>query len=390
MFFFPSIAKADVAPNSVFKVALFPYIPDSANDKYQELLSRIEREFESKNPNIDLVLRPLNPVDDDFYDFTTLQQWLRDSPSTNGYHLIEIDALLLDNLVQAKLIKKWKNATNIDDWHPSGLSAVTINDHLYGIPHLLCGHFIFSRYDSVVQARSADELIAALDTINPDIPNLAGDLNGSWNLPSLYLDSWADTHGPDDVDSAISPNLDDTAMKSFKAISQQCKVGNINPCFDEYRDPDLGAQVFVDGQVDAFLGYSERLNYIFKNGVIPEVKLTSAPLGLATQPLLFVDAFVLRQDCDQQCNKAAKKFVDYINAPETHEWVLMSQDAKEKAVPRYLLPATYSAFKTPSLQQDPYYQALELEIKPGVAYPHAGLPEVRKAMRDHLLQELLK
>ncbi|QSJ18996.1 hypothetical protein JYQ62_09780 [Nostoc sp. UHCC 0702] len=151
----------------------------------------------------------------------------------------------------------------------------------------------------------------------------------------------------------------------------------------------MSAKNFADGKVDAFFGYSERLNFILKQGTSTrDVKIASAPIGEGKHPILFVDAFVLRQDCEKACQKAAAQFVKYINAPQTHEWILMSQDAGKKAIPRYLLPATLSAFETPKVKLDPYYKILKSETKNGLSYPSSGFPEIRGQMRDNIVQEL--
>ncbi|XWK85702.1 MAG: hypothetical protein U7127_15900 [Phormidium sp.] len=42
-FSFPNPAFNQTPPQTTLKVALFPYIPDSAQDKYQALLARIEK-----------------------------------------------------------------------------------------------------------------------------------------------------------------------------------------------------------------------------------------------------------------------------------------------------------------------------------------------------------
>ncbi|MDM3846676.1 MAG: extracellular solute-binding protein [Aphanizomenon gracile PMC638.10] len=385
----PNIAYAQTIPSTTLKVALFPYIPDSAQDQYQALLTRIESEFETQNPSIDLVLKPLNPDEEGFYNLDTLKQWLSNSTNEqNGYHLVEIDTLLLGDLVKANVAKAWNNPENTKDWYPAGLNAVTINGNIYGIPHLLCGHFIFSRNDQVVKTKSVDKILTILQSITPDIPNLAGDLTGSWNLPALYLDAWADTYGTKEIDSALSPNLDKLVIKSFKKFANNCQVGDANPCFDKYGDVDSGAEAFINNQVDAFFGYSERLSYIFKNGINPDVKLASLPLSEGSNPVLFVDALVLRQDCNQTCQNAANKFAAYLDNPNTQEWILSSKDAGVNGIPRYLIPATYSAFKTDSLHKDSYYKTLEKVIKNAVPYPNSGFPEVRKTLKQLILKEL--
>ncbi|BAY46336.1 thiaminase-1 [Scytonema sp. HK-05] len=386
---FPNNGKAQKSlSKNILRVALYPYIPDAANDKYRELLQRIETEFEGKNPDIDLVLKPIK--DDGFYELDTLKTWLTESPSNNGYHLVEIDTLLLGDLVELNLIQAWNAPSTQSDWHPAGKRGVTLNNQVYGIPHWLCGNFIFSRDKSVVKAKSITELLPALDQVNPKTPNVAGNLTG-WDLPTLYLDAWADTYGLDEIASAISTsNPDKVVMQSFNKFSKECVTNGKNPCLDgTYNDANLSAKNFADGKVDTFFGYSERLNFILKEGVnTKDVKISSIPLGQRKNPILFVDAFVLRNDCNKACQEAAAKFVAYMNAPQTHEWILMSQDAGNQAIPRYLIPATLSAFQTPEVRQNSYYRVIESETKKGLPYPNSGFTKIREEMEKNILNEL--
>lgn len=233
-------------------------------------------------------------------------------------------------------------------------------------------------------------LLAALDSANPKIQNVSGVLVGSWNLPALYLDAWADTYGPQKVESAISTDLDKTVVQSFKLFSKECETEGKNPCLDgTFEDNDLSAKLFADGKADAFFGYSERLNFIIKQGVdTNKVKISSAPLGEGKRPLLFVDVFVLNKNYDAACQDIAGKFAAYMNTPQTHEWILMSLDAGSAATPRYLLPATISAYKAPKVRRDKYVKVLKTEIENGVAYPSSNFPVKRKEMRDKLLEQL--
>src|SRR5262245_38480576 len=98
------------------RVALFPYIPDALGDKYAALQTRIKREFEERC-QATLVLRPLDPADEGFYDLDTLTAWLnRDHPQ---YDLVEVDTSLLGELAATKLIAPWGKGIRETDWHPA-------------------------------------------------------------------------------------------------------------------------------------------------------------------------------------------------------------------------------------------------------------------------------
>jgi thiamine pyridinylase len=390
----PSYAKSQPQTTSskkLLRVALFPYIPDSLNDKYKAMLTRIEHEFEKENRLIDLELRPIDQSDD-FYDMSTLTNWLTSDHEHGGYDIVEVDTLLLGDLIASATISAWPKAPGAADWHPAARSVVTINKTIYGVPHWLCGHFIFTRNDRISRARSVRQLLSALDSANPNIPNLTGNLLGSWNLPALYLDAWADTNGPQRLESAITSSLDPNVMKWFSLFSKECVNGGKNPCIDgTFEDNDLSAKEFALSKSDAFIGYSERLNYLIQNGVDRKIiKISSAPLGEGKRPILFVDAFLLRKNCDSSCADAAARFASYMNSPKTLAWLLMSRDSKQKAVPRYLLPATLSAFAAPGVREDIHFNTLKREIAAAAGYPVNTFPGERKKMRDAILEQLKK
>jgi hypothetical protein len=62
------VAIRTTAQTVELKVALFPYLPSASNGSNAQLTARLEKEFEARNPDVDLILRPLDPVNDDFYD----------------------------------------------------------------------------------------------------------------------------------------------------------------------------------------------------------------------------------------------------------------------------------------------------------------------------------
>lgn len=381
------------SPKTPFRVALFPYIPDTVGDNFLSMLMRIEREFESQNPTVDLVLKPLDK-NDDFYDSATLTTWLTTAPAAGGYDMVEVDTVVLGDLIAANLVGTWGAPPGVSDWHPAGRDGVSANGNVYGVPHWLCGHFVFSRDRRVAKAKTAEKLIDALGKANPSVPNLAANLLGSWNMPALYLDAWADTHGTSGVGSAITPTLDSGVMRWFKQISKQRETGGKNPCIDGTFDDDANekaAQLFARGGSDTFLGYSERLNYMIRQGAdAKKIRLSSAPLGEGKHPVLFVDAFVVPRSCDAACQQIASRFAAYMNAPAAQEWIMMGRDKGTDAVPRYLLPATLSAFKAPAVKRDEHYKRLAVEIKGGAPYPMNGLPATRRKMREAILAELTR
>ena len=381
------------------KVALFPWIPDEASP---ELARHIQSAFERAHPDARLEL-VIDKTGSEAYTVPESAMdtsgWWGRPPEKGGAHLLEVDALLLKELAERNAIRPWRDPPGQEDWLPAGAAAARVGAAIYGIPHWLCGHFVFSHSRRVQGARSASQLIAAVKQTQP--PRLAGEFAGSFTVPSLYLDAYADTHGnatvaeglarattaecldPKIPSSARKECLDGPSVDGLRKVVAACEDGRPrNPCLsagDYPLCPDLPAKLFAAGQVGAVVGYSERLYVIRSDDANTPVLLSSAPLGSGESPLVFVDVFVLHRSCNGRCEQAAQQFVAFMNAADTHEWIQFHRD-RESGVPRYLLSATRSAWQ--KLDVDPYYRTLHGLIEEARPYPNGGLVDQRKALRD--------
>jgi thiamine pyridinylase len=374
----------------LLRVPIYPYIPDAAGDQLSALKARIEADFEQSHPNVDLVVNP-PCFQDDFYDPAGIIRSLKGEGDC-AYDVIETDTAILGELVASGAVRPWPQLPGGISFHPAGLSASKPHQQqeLYGVPHWLCNHFIMSRSESVRQARTAAALVQALAALGTPEPGTAVDMLGSWNLPSLYLDGWADRNGGEALRSAVTTaSYDPAVLESMHAFVRTCASGGTNPCIDGtyHADEnfDLPAQLFAQGKVDSTLGYSERLHTIIKNlpagASASAIKISSAPLGEGSNPILFTDSYFLSAKCTGDCEKAALEFTAYMSQPDTFEWILMSEDAPEAGrVPRYLLPATLDAYEAPKVRADPFYPVLAAETRNGVPFPNGGLLNIRKQM----------
>jgi thiamine pyridinylase len=383
------------APPTRLRVPLYPFIPDAAGDQFKSLAERLEAEFEQLHPEVDLDVNPAC-MQDEFYEPSAMARSLSgqgDCP----YELIETDATVLGELVATGALRPWPRLPAGVDWHPASLTASIFQGTLYGVPHWMCNHFVISRGESVRQARTVSALVQALQGLGTPAPDMASNLLGSWNLPSLYLDAWMDTRGPEGIESAVSTTYDPQVLQSLRTFVRTCQGPEGNPCIDGTYDLgvnfDLPAQLFARGQADATMGYSERLHTIIKN--LPagasraELKISSAPLGEGSRPILFTDSFFLSASCTGACERAALAFVDYMSRGSTFEWLMMSGDAPESGrVPRYLMAASLDAYKAPQVAADPLYQVVDAETRSGAAFPNSGLYDIRTRMTDDLVRAL--
>lgn len=381
------------AEKVTLRVPLYPYIPDSAGDGFKALTARIEKDFEASHPNIDLVLNPACDQAVDFYDPDGIAKSLK-GESACAYDVIETDTALLGELVASGALRPWPRVpAEWVQYHPSGLTASKMpsDTALYGVPHWLCNHFIMSRSESVQQAKTSTALVQALEALGTPEPGLAGDMLGSWNLPSLYLDGWSDKYGGEALRTAVTTSsYDSGVLDSMHAVVRTCTgADGKNPCIDGTyhldENFDLPAQLFAQGKVDATLGYSERLHTIIKSlpagSSASAIKISSAPLGSGSTPILFTDSYLLGVHCTDDCEKAALAFADFMSQPGTYEWILMSEDAPAAGrVPRYLLPAVLDAYDMPNVKADPFFPTLSTLTRSGVPFPNGGLYGIRKQM----------
>lgn len=378
---------ATAAPaQTPLRVALFPYLPDTGRDTLAAMAQRIEAEFEAANPGIDLQLRRMDPEDGAFYEPDSLRAWLT-APAGQGYDLVEVDAIMLGDLAAAGYLTPWA-VVDSSDWNNAALPALMHNGVLYGIPHWLCGDFILTRFPAVHAARTVDELQQALAQASSNQIKLSGALGGSWTLPALYLHAWGDTYGTAGMPSAIGSPLDPRVTAEMEEVLDFCELGQVNTCLakDVY-SPDSSVAIYASGRSDAFLGFSERLTAIMMAGADgSQVRISPAPLGPRNTPVLYVDALTLRRGCDAGCQAAAAAFAKYLLDPQTYGWMLMSQDARHPAPPRYLLPATWSAFGR--VLQDPHFRDMLVAIHGAVPLPNTGFAVNRKAMQAALLRAL--
>jgi len=378
----------------LLRVPLYSYIPDAAGDQFKALSARIEAEFEQAHPEVDLVINP-PCFQDDLYEPSQLAASLRGEGAC-PYEVVEVDTSLLGELVDTGAVRPWGTLPEGPSWHPAGVSASTIQGQLFGVPHWQCSHYIHSRSDAVSGARTVDELLHALDALGTPAPNLSGNLLGSWNLPSLYLDAWTDTHGPTNVQSAVTTERYDTdVLSGMNRLARACDSAEGNLCIDGTYDDDIDLPEIrlARGLSDASLGFSERMHVVIKNlpagASASELRISPAPLGQGNQPLLFTDSFTLSARCTGTCEQAARDFVAYMTQASTYQWIVLSEDAPaEGRVPRYLMPANLAVYELPALEADRFYPVIGAATRTAAPFPNTGLLNIRKQMRDTLLEAL--
>lgn len=373
-----SSPSGQAAPAQKFelRVALFPWIPANA-----AFASWVERRFEAANPDVDLVVLPMEQAESiDFaYDIEATTAALTDARNPNRQHLIEIDTLILGALVDAQAVQPFE--VRRSDYFPFTEEAVRVRGTTYGVPHWTCGYFVMTTFDAVAEAASAADLRMRLERLATANPDLGGDIEGSWDSLIVYLDAYLDTFPQADPAEALDDmSLNDRVRASLDQIGAACTGGGGAFC---NRGDGSMVEAFASGRLDALIGYSERLNPVLAHPAntltASRIRITPAPLGEGKTSFLFTDALVQSPLCaDRRCREAARRFAEFYVSDAVFEAVLMARDQSAAAPPRYLLPSTAGAMATPAVASDPIYRQLRPALATARPYPNHGVPEARR------------
>ncbi|NRD60528.1 hypothetical protein HRD49_02090 [Corallococcus exiguus] len=378
----------DPTPRRPLKAVLFPYIPDSAGDSFASLEQRLESDFEAAHPDIDLDV--VFDANLDVYDLDeggTLNQLL--GTGTGAAQVVEVDTLILGSLAE----KKWIQPVALEAGvvHSAAEEAVRIGGANYGVPTYLCTNVVYSRTTNIRSATDSASLVRILREAAPGKRPLATNLDGSWTLPSSYIDAWADTHPGDALASAISLPLDSPTLNAFADVVDSCSLeAGVNPCLDgSYADNTVAEVAFAQEQANGFMGYTERLFYILQSQPsMPLPEVISVPLGAGSAPAVFVDALVLNANCTGTCAEDARAFTSFMQAPETRSLIAFSEDGPQGTRPRYLLQANRAFYQQEPARSDPMYRQYETLLSGARPYPNQRFPENRKALQAALLEAL--
>lgn len=298
---------------------------------------------------------------------------LTDEGSADFQHLVEIDTLTLGALGDAGAIAPFSVGGS---FLPAASESVRWNNRSYGVPHWTCGYFVISENQAVRWADDAAELRSVLASAGTARVDLAGDLEGSWDSISVYLDAYRDTYPQRSMTAALTqPQLDPQVAQMFRDLRPTCTKDGVNYCADDAVD------LYATGGSDALIGFSERLHPIFlhPDRTVGTLHIAAATLGGGDAPTAFVDALVLSPECaSERCKRAARTFASYYVSDVTFESSLMALDTSSR-IPRYLLPSTSSALRYGKVGRDRLYQQLEHEVRGARALPNTGVPEAREA-----------
>jgi thiamine pyridinylase len=387
----------------ILRAALYPYVPDKAG-----LFWKLEREFETAHPDIDLQYVDLSS---NYYGGQLLDGLKGPNPVADVF---EVDTVFLQDLVEQNLIQELPHNTSYrpSDFLPVASQATTLNSKVYGVPHWICGNFLFFRADDPEVEKfetlcTLDGLERLLGRPTADSDALLADLRGKSTLGEEYLDSVLDTFG--DAQQALNhtdPNAPE--MDAVKALSRLFLLtpGGLCDSDKHHKFGQFYARQFARRKTRAYMAYSEQLYYTVDetlhgiadgqpsvggvhfdfdntNGYTvrgdDDIKAIGAPLAdSGSHMLAWVDVLVLRTGLEGQSREDALALIDYYNSEMFTLSVLLPQVGE---APRYLMPARASIFtNSVLLRAAPLYQTFLKVMSNATALTGPGLNDRLRAI----------
>ncbi|UUL82582.1 extracellular solute-binding protein [Sphingomonas qomolangmaensis] len=358
----PSIAQDSAAPpRRVLKASLYPYIPDASTAYWA-----IEQEFEARHPQIDLQIT----LKSGYYD----ERPAKEGIVHENADVYELDSVFLDDFVQAGRIAPLTGFGDVvEQLLPFSREIVTKDGKLLGLPHWVCGNFLFYREGdkAIEDAKSLGDIERALRS-QPD-QWLIADFSGKSTLGEIYLDGAMDQFATRDAAlRRVDPNRLDPGVVGMMTRA----IALFRPGFGrdgDYHDrAGFYAGQFARGAGRAYVGYSEQLFFAMSESMLScrkdegcldpkTIKVAEWPLAdRGSQPIAWVDILVIQARLAPAKRADAEAFLRFMTAPDTYKMLLMP---RWDAPPRYLLPAREDVFADPDLvEAAPLYPIFRARI----------------------------
>lgn len=335
----------------VLRVALYPYVPQSAT-----IALTIKTAFEDRNSAINIHFVDLA---DDYYD--SLPTMVADKRAD----VFEVDGVFLDDLVRARSIEEMPLTTvaSSEGFLPFAWAASVVKGKLYAIPHWVCGNFLlFRRDDPAAVSLHSIRSLSQLETVIGRPAHDSGlfiDLWGRSTLGEEYLDAMTALYR---VPSAIlahtrSTPLDSAAVHGLRRTLALCAAGFCK--VDQYHSQEqFYPRQFAHGRARALVGYSERLYYVIDEALhdspLTERAIGSGDIDAALPPfadsastlLAWVDMMIVPSGLDAQTRDDAFRFVRFMASDSLMLALLIPSP---RHAPLYLLPARAHVYSNSEL-----------------------------------------
>lgn len=316
------------------KVLLYPYVPNRLS-----LFQKIEEQFEKENPGVNLELIDNSELRDNYYSGAI---------QNSSADVYEVDTILLSEMIQAN------KASKIDfpkqGFSKETLEAVTREKNTYGVPHWVCGNFLFyKKGDTALEkAQSWDEV---KDIITKRNQALFVDFKGKSNLGEWYLTALSQIQGVNQAQKDIinAEPLNQDVLGALNKILATCPDGF---CRDNELHDKTGyySRAFISEKSSAYIGYSESIHYGIQYAIdnctrtsgclsindIAVKKLPPFSKDPKSNGVGWVDALTIDSSLAGKKRELAIKFINFMTLDKTYKTVLEPEFGE---APRYLLPA---------------------------------------------------
>lgn len=331
---------AEPAASVTLRVALYPYVPDRLG-----LFARLEAAFEAAHPGVNVELVDSYRDPDSGTTVSLADRYYKDGLLKVAADVYEVDTVLLDRMVRAKKLAAIEPPRRA--FLPGTIEAVMMDGVQWGVPHWVCGNFLFYRKGDAALARANtwEQLGAAFG----EDEALLLDLKGSSTLGEWYLTALAAADGtPDRVVKAVQgKDLDPGAVAALASLLRRCPAGF---CRSDALHERFGAyaRLFARGKARAYIGYSETLYAALQelsgscrpgDGCLAadEIDVRALPVNRpGGRQVGWVDALALAAGLDGPKRRLAAEFIELLTSWEGYRLLL---DPAGAEVPRYLLPA---------------------------------------------------
>ena len=386
------------------RVAIFPYIPDIANDKLEGLKRFIVDEYKKRTGEQVEIFTDADPYNLEYLG----SKYLGEGP--DAYDVMEVDTILLGEIVNTGNLQPLDDHFTVteEEFAPSAVHSVTLSSRLYGVPTLLCASFLMELADKdhhtttpLLKDWSSFDQLKKVLTLAEDQGNkmfLAGDFRGSWELPKFYLEGYVDHHdGKKALDGTDGP-LDDDLIKDIGEFIDFGKLqSGKNPgsdgTFHDHHDKLVNE--VVDSKHILLYAYSENMGETLQKAIKKDrrkhtLAIVSPPLGDSNHLLTYTDAAVVNKHRFANPKKAPMitKFVEFYTSLAFRTSFALGKDLVSPEYPRYVLPAR-KAFYTEAGAKDKYYREFHFAlIEHSVAGPNHGIYFIRKDLQKKLENSL--
>jgi len=247
---------------------------------------------------------------------------------------VEIDTVVLDDLVDTPdLIQPMPAAVtaHFGEFMQQARKMVKQGGVQWAQPSYACDNLLITRESGLEDVSNIRELLDWTDSkINGNTSRLGwtGDMWGIWDLTSVYVDAFVDTH-PNrplccsqnsaydaDVSPPIARKLADLVGTCQDNPATQAAGHVVNHCLDSVFYNDYGAWfgAFLSGRSVMLAGFSSYLSNIREmGGSLEGLTIVSAPYGGGSHGYMFTDAFTLsKANCpDTGCVDAASLWLNW-------------------------------------------------------------------------------